>query len=65
MANDSAGQAGAHQSGEIVITEEMVEAGLSVLRDSGRLSSEADGPDQLLVEEIVRAVLTYSTPRTT
>jgi hypothetical protein len=55
MKHDSAGQAGAHRTGEIEITQKMVEAGVVVLRDSGRLTNEVHGPDQVLVEDILRA----------
>ena len=42
---------------ELEITPEGVEAGLAVLRESGRMDYPADGPDQLLVVEIIEAVL--------
>lgn len=38
---------------DIEITPAMIEVGVMVLRDSGRLDSEADGPDQALVWEIL------------
>lgn len=47
------GQGGA----EIEVTPQMIEAGVKVIQDSGRLSLEADGPDHLLVQSILVAAL--------
>ena len=44
------GQAG------VEVTPEMIEAGVKVLDDSGRLISDARGGDRILIEEIFRAM---------
>jgi uncharacterized transporter YbjL len=44
-------------SGAVTVTPAMVEAARMVLWESGRLRSEADGPDDLLVEDMIRAAL--------
>lgn len=49
---DKSGQA----SAEIEITPEMIEAGVVVLRDSGRLYSDSNS-DRLLVQEVCSAML--------
>ena len=52
-------QAGAPtgKSDKIEITPAMIEAGVSFLHESGRLRSEAIGPDHLLVEHLLRVCL--------
>ena len=42
---------------KIEVTPEMIRAGLRVLRASGRLYSEAVGPDEELVWSILRAAV--------
>lgn len=44
-------------AGAYGITPEMIDAATQVLRESGRLYSEADGVDQLVVEEMLLAAL--------
>ena len=39
------------------ITQQMIEAAASVLRDSGRLSFEVTGPDLALAAEVVKAAI--------
>ena len=46
-------QAGA----EIDVTPAMIEAGVAVLQDSGRLRLDQDGPDHLLVQSVLTAAL--------
>jgi hypothetical protein len=55
MTDDSAGQAGAHQLGEIEITPRMVAAGLETLRRSGAIEIPLDS-DELLVAEIYQSM---------
>jgi len=54
MPHDSQRQAGTELR-EIEITPEMIEAGVKALWEAGRTDYQADGPDQLLVREILRA----------
>lgn len=39
------------------VTQEMIEAGVRVLQDSGRLRLNQSGPDHLLVRSVLRAAL--------
>jgi hypothetical protein len=62
MPHDSDWQAGAHQTGEIEITEEMISAGVSVLWESGRFDPVGP-PDRLLVREMLEAALALRADR--
>ncbi len=67
MADDSRGQAGANQCGEITLSEfgvssEAVEAGVVFLRRSGRLEIEIEGADQALVEGLLHVCLGTLSP---
>ena len=42
---------------QIEVTREMIEAGLNVLLDSGRLADGALSSDELLAEEVFRAMM--------
>ena len=55
MTDDSPGQAGAYQVGEIEITPCMVEAGLDVLARSGAVEIPLES-DRLLVADIYRSM---------
>lgn len=54
MEHDSAGQAGAHQAGEI--TNEMIEAGVGVLWESGAVETPMGDVDRDLVVKIFRSM---------
>lgn len=41
----------------IEVTQEMIQAATEILWESGRLEYEAEGVDQLVVEEMLRAAL--------
>jgi hypothetical protein len=47
MSHDSAGQAGAHQDGEIEITEEMADAGRDIILTYGEISDPSRLAEQV------------------
>lgn len=44
------------QAGVQEVTTPMVRAGVAFLRESGRLAFDAQGPDEVLVEDLLRRV---------
>lgn len=61
MPHVPAGQAGAHQTGEIEITEEMIEAGADVLLFAA-VSAETSCGERELARDVFLAMLEARTP---
>jgi hypothetical protein len=61
MVLDASQRKDSGDAGAPKITKAMVEAGVEVLRDSGRLKYEMDGVDQVLVERVLAASLRGNT----